>query len=477
MSFLSSTSAWYPCFAAVLNLAVLASGSGYRLVRTFARCVAIALLTATMYFAHMLPTGHAELAGPAERLVWGVVEIAWWLLMASTLSAVARAYYTLGGRFRQQQFMLDVVETILYIAAFFAIVTDVFGLPLKGVLTTSGALAIVLGLALQSTLSDFFSGLVINITAPYRVGDSIAVDDTTKGKVVEITWRATHLARPNRDLIVIPNSVIAKGRIVNSSALGGPHGAIASFQFAPPLRPSTVTDALLMAVQNCVNIVAEPAATVTITAAAWQAIDYEVTFFVQDADKVSDTLSALYDAAHRHLESFDLLFNLSGSPEGAPTGTPERRLLDGVGVFGLLSAQERSDLAAAMVMRELMPGAVVLRTGDVSDAITIVAYGILSASVLQNGEPTDVMRFGPGEFVGESGPVMGVPVQSDVNARTYAIVYELPGRAIGALFRSRPELLHVLAAKLAERIREGTALILPVQQVNHEHHGLISWID
>ncbi len=47
-------------------------------------------------------------------------------------------------RVRQQQFMLDVVETILYITAFFAIITDVFGVPLTGVLATSGALAIVL---------------------------------------------------------------------------------------------------------------------------------------------------------------------------------------------------------------------------------------------------------------------------------------------------------------------------------------------
>jgi hypothetical protein len=64
-----------------------------------------------------------------------------------------------------------------------------------------------------------------------------------------------------------PCSVVAKGRIVNSGALGGPHGVAVSFQFAPRLRPSTVTDVLLLAVQNCVNIVAEPAATVTTTTA------------------------------------------------------------------------------------------------------------------------------------------------------------------------------------------------------------------
>jgi small-conductance mechanosensitive channel len=111
---------------------------------------------------------------------------------------VVRTYYALGNRLREQRFMRDVVGTLLYLSTSLAIITDVFDIPLKGVLATSGALAIVLGLALQSTLSDLFSGLLINATAPYRVDDTISLDSSTEGRVVEITWRATHLARANR---------------------------------------------------------------------------------------------------------------------------------------------------------------------------------------------------------------------------------------------------------------------------------------
>jgi small-conductance mechanosensitive channel len=45
----------------------------------------------------------------------------------------------------------------------------VFGLPHQGIVATSGVLAIVLGLALQNTLGDVFSGLSLSVETPYDV--------------------------------------------------------------------------------------------------------------------------------------------------------------------------------------------------------------------------------------------------------------------------------------------------------------------
>jgi hypothetical protein len=52
----------------------------------------------------------------------------------------------------------------------------------QGVLATSGAVAIIVGLALQSTLSDVFSGIVLNTTKPYQIDDWISIDGT-EGRV------------------------------------------------------------------------------------------------------------------------------------------------------------------------------------------------------------------------------------------------------------------------------------------------------
>ena len=47
----------------------------------------------------------------------------------------------------------------------------------RRLLAASGVIAIVLGLALQSTLGDVFSGVVLNLAKPYHPGDWIILDE------------------------------------------------------------------------------------------------------------------------------------------------------------------------------------------------------------------------------------------------------------------------------------------------------------
>jgi small-conductance mechanosensitive channel len=66
---------------------------------------------------------------------------------------VVRAFVIVGPR--EGELLQDLFAGLVYLAAAFAIIAYVFDLPIQGLLATSGAIAIVLGLALQSTLGDF----------------------------------------------------------------------------------------------------------------------------------------------------------------------------------------------------------------------------------------------------------------------------------------------------------------------------------
>jgi small-conductance mechanosensitive channel len=85
-------------------------------------------------------------------------------------------------------------------------------------LATSGVIAIVLGLALQSTLSEVFSGIVVGIERPYQPGDLLWVEGDVEGYVVQVNWRSTHIATAQHNIAIVPNSIIAKSRLVNRSA-------------------------------------------------------------------------------------------------------------------------------------------------------------------------------------------------------------------------------------------------------------------
>src|SRR6185436_10805633 len=88
------------------------------------------------------------------------------------------------------------IFTLVTLAIFFAIVFNrvYHELNLGALLTTSAIFGVIIGLALQDTLGNFFSGISLHADRPFQVGDVIAVGELKITGVVEgITWRAVKI--------------------------------------------------------------------------------------------------------------------------------------------------------------------------------------------------------------------------------------------------------------------------------------------
>ena len=134
-------------------------------------CFLVAL-TIVLLHAGVVPYQPLTLTGvPFQDAVHAVLKIAWWLWAAWFLVGLLRAFAVSEHRPREGKLIQDLLAGLAYLAAIFAIISNVFDLPITGLLATSGVIAIVLGLALQSTLGDLFSGIVLNFSRPYRPGD------------------------------------------------------------------------------------------------------------------------------------------------------------------------------------------------------------------------------------------------------------------------------------------------------------------
>ncbi len=79
------------------------------------------------------------------------------------------------------------------------------------------AAGLAIGLALQGSLSNFASGVLIIAFRPFRVGDYITAGGQS-GTVVEVNIFTTHLKTPDNIGVVIPNSAITSGSILNYNA-------------------------------------------------------------------------------------------------------------------------------------------------------------------------------------------------------------------------------------------------------------------
>jgi small-conductance mechanosensitive channel len=138
----------------------------------------------------------------------------------------------------------DLASVLVYVVALVGIMDTVFKQPISTVLATSGVLAIVLGLALQNTLSDVLAGLALNMERPFAAGDWITVTDQANGQVIEINWRATRIRTLANEMVVIPNSVVAKATVTNHRRLNDPPLCTIRIPIDHQVPPAQVLDAL-----------------------------------------------------------------------------------------------------------------------------------------------------------------------------------------------------------------------------------------
>lgn len=79
----------------------------------------------------------------------------------------------------------------------------------------AGIIALVVGISSQEALSNLIGGFFIISFKPFKIGDIIQLSDTQIGRVADITLRHTVIRTFTNRMIVIPNSIINKEKLVN----------------------------------------------------------------------------------------------------------------------------------------------------------------------------------------------------------------------------------------------------------------------
>lgn len=114
------------------------------------------------------------------------------------------------------------VKTILF--AILAIGVIIAALGQLGVPTTPfvavlGAAGLAVGLALQGSLSNFASGVMLVVFRPFSKGDFVEAGGVS-GSVAEVDFFTTDLVTPDNRKVIVPNGEITSNPITNYSAFG-----------------------------------------------------------------------------------------------------------------------------------------------------------------------------------------------------------------------------------------------------------------
>ena len=114
------------------------------------------------------------------------------------------------------QFLGNIVYTILLLVVVMAAL-DHIGIQTTSLLAVFGAAGLAIGLALKDSLGNFSSGVMLILFRPFKVGDFIEAGGES-GVVEEVRMFATILRTGDNREVIIPNSQIYGGTIVNYSA-------------------------------------------------------------------------------------------------------------------------------------------------------------------------------------------------------------------------------------------------------------------
>ena len=373
--------------------------------------------------------------------------------------------------------------TILFVIVFKQLYVDV---NLGALFTTSAIFGVIIGLALQDTLGNFFSGISLHADRPFQVGDVIVVGHEKHTGVVEgITWRAIKIRTFQNHIVLVSNSNAAK-EAIEVAPRNNLNARLVFFGTLYTDSPAKTIHVVREAVHDAENVSRTITPIVRVRNLGESSIEWEIKYWLEDYAKYNDTDALVRQRVWYALRRNGLAFayptrtiQLERKKAAKPT-TPEEGIIDrlsAIEVFAPLSLEEVQKVAASTVGHVFAPGETLIRAGDAGTSMFVVHNGRVQVQVTENGRARAVAVLNEGDFFGEMGLFTGEPRTANVVALDETEVLEIGHEAMRGLFETNPGLVESISWTIAER-RAGLAAgsDLGPQASLDESAGLLSSI-
>ncbi|MGE3539752.1 MAG: cyclic nucleotide-binding domain-containing protein [Candidatus Tectimicrobiota bacterium] len=325
------------------------------------------------------------------------------------------------------------------------------------VLTTSAALSVVLGLALQDTLGNVFAGLSLQIEQPYHIGDVIRLRNVF-GAIETVTWRSTSIRTNDNTLVMFPNSIVAR-EMVEILPQGHLNRRVLQFPVPYAITPETVLPLVREAVITVPNVAVERLPVVRIAGFTASHITYEVLYWVKDymlaVDMDARMRERIWYAFHRHglrpLPLHRVLYEAQ-EPVASRASIDYQALVRQVDLFTPLSPREQEALLQTRSTYAYAPGERILRCGEPGDSMFLICRGVVEVRVpVPDGDQHQVAVLGPGDYIGEMALFTGEARRADVYALEETEVLEIRKASLEVLLSQNTKLAEAFSHTIAER--------------------------
>jgi len=108
----------------------------------------------------------------------------------------------------------NLVKTTVFVLGSL-IIFQTIGIEITPIITTLGIGGLAVGLALQDTLANLFSGFYLILSKQVKTGDYIKLDSGEEGYITDITWRNITIEELCKNTVIVPNSKLASANFTN----------------------------------------------------------------------------------------------------------------------------------------------------------------------------------------------------------------------------------------------------------------------
>lgn len=295
----------------------------------------------------------------------------------------------------------------------FYVLGGVWGAPMDQVLTALGVGSIVIGFALQDTLSSLVAGLLLAFEKPFEVGHWVRYQ-AFQGQIIEMNWRAVRLRTLERDVVVIPNSVMGKEVAVNYTLLDPLHAELVHVSFSYHHQPNQVKRMLLETALATPGIVHQPLPHVRILGYAYErfAIDYEIKLYTTDYARTEyirdEVLTRVYYAAQRYNFSVPYTTTVFYQRAGEELDPPDHfpallAQLQALPYFARLDQAAHSQLAHGAALQHYGAEERLIEQGMLFKGFYVILAGAVQLLVRgADGAVHEVAELHQGDFFGET---------------------------------------------------------------------------
>ncbi|KAA6184018.1 mechanosensitive ion channel [Thiohalocapsa marina] len=334
------------------------------------------------------------------------------------------------------------------------------GYSFAGLWVSTGVAAAVLGLALQKTLNDLFSGIALGLEGPFKIGDWLELGNGTLGQVVDMNWRATHLRGWDNATHVIPNARLAGDAFKN---LHGERHLYAPWYFVQipaDVDPRFATALLLDAAMRCESVLKFPNPVVRLADGASLPYRYMVWVHLKNYPAMFRAREELFREIHRGLQEAGIEI----APQVQEMRTRRARVmtaepptialaLKGLDLAANLTDDELARMASSSQYCHFNSGHVLVAEGAISDAFYIIAGGLVDTAVrLPDGTRKIVETLEPGKYFGLAAMLTPEPSFLEYVANTDVTLIRVDLDCVRDIVAARPELSDRLAAVVKARL-------------------------